>query len=599
MFVFYKNIIITIIFYISFLWVSEVNAQIDVPALVQSKNVAALLERKTSNDFRQQLRSGQAVEVIVLYKDDAQVRPLQRMASTEKVQRRQQLKLVKDNVMAMMPARDFRKLRDYAELPMNTLNIQSNRAFTQLLADDKVEAVYLNDTLDLHLSQSLPLIQQQPVTDLAVTGEGTTVVVLDTGVDYTQAAFGGCSAPGVPAECRVVAALDIPPDDGALDDNGHGTNVAGIAAGVASGTSIAALDVRNGTAIYISDVIAGIDWAITHQASYNIAAINMSLGGGAFSSPCSSGNPFLVPVATARSLGILVVASSGNDANSHGISVPACTPGVVSVGAVYDSDMGGISWTNCTDNSTASDQITCFSNSDDFLSILAPGALITTAGITLGGTSQAAPHVSGAVALLRSAYSASSADELEQKLVQTETMITDPRNGVLTPRLDLFQALGALNDGFSNPLLLQSTGRVANINASKETGEPDHAGQLGGASLWWTWTATAGYEVCFDTYGSEVDTVLAIYSGTSVSALSEIASNDNASDLLTSFVCFNSIVGQQYMIAVDTVDGAMGIVQLNINNQLNFNVEEDVPIPGWALCVLGALFLRSMAVTKS
>jgi subtilisin family serine protease len=106
-----------------------------------------------------------------------------------------------------------------------------------------VVQVYRNEKRHLSLAESLPLVYQPNISNAGSAGNGTTVAVLDTGVDYTHPAFGSCSAPGVPAECKISIAQDIAPDDANLDDNGHGTNVAGIVLGVAPGARVAALDV--------------------------------------------------------------------------------------------------------------------------------------------------------------------------------------------------------------------------------------------------------------------------------------------------------------------------------------------------------------------
>src|SRR4051812_15221577 len=66
-----------------------------------------------------------------------------------------------------------------------------------------------------------------------------------------------------------------------------------------------------------------------------------------------------------------------------------------------------------------------------------------------------------------------------------------------------------------------------NANATKETGEPDHAGDSGGKSVWYCWTAPTSAAITFDTVGSSFDTLLAIYSGDSVTSLSLIAGNDD------------------------------------------------------------------------
>lgn len=125
----------------------------------------------------------------------------------------------------------------------------------------------------------------------------------------------------------------------------------------------------------------------------------------------------------------------------------------------------------------------------------------------------------------------------------------------------------ASNDDFDASVAIsgargRSTG--GNVGAGKESGEGYHAGDRGGASVWWTWTAPATGTVTFDTLDSDFDTLLAVYNGRHVSYLTEVASDDNA-DFLTeqSEVSFRSIRRRTYHIAVDGYDGATGNIVLN------------------------------------
>lgn len=153
----------------------------------------------------------------------------------------------------------------------------------------------------------------------------------------------------------------------------------------------------------------------------------------------------------ARDAGILSVVSSGNDGHGDGLTDPACVPEALSVGAVYDADAGQVSYSDCSDASTAPDQVSCFSNSAHFLSALAPGALITAAGLTaeegpgatdtLAGTSMAAPHGSGLAALLAAADPGAGVAAIEARMLTTGKPVTDPRNGLVFPRTDALAAL--------------------------------------------------------------------------------------------------------------------------------------------------------------
>ena len=104
---------------------------------------------------------------------------------------------------------------------------------------------------------------------------------------------------------------------------------------------------------------------------------------------------------------------------------------------------------------------------------------------------------------------------------------------------------------------------ASNVDAGKESGEPDHAGDDGGASMWWTWTAPVTGPVTFDTQGSDFDTLLAVYTGSSVSRLTEVAANDDSGGNAWSGVRFNVQQGQAYHVAVDGWGGDSGTIVLN------------------------------------
>jgi hypothetical protein len=116
----------------------------------------------------------------------------------------------------------------------------------------------------------------------------------------------------------------------------------------------------------------------------------------------------------------------------------------VSVGAVYDGNNGGLNWGDCTDATTTADQIPCFSQSASIMTVLAPGSLITAAGITQEGTSQASPHVAGAVAVLAAAAPAQTVDAITSAIANSGPSILDSRNGVTKHRFDLPDAVAAI-----------------------------------------------------------------------------------------------------------------------------------------------------------
>jgi uncharacterized repeat protein (TIGR01451 family) len=398
------------------------------------------------------LAQGTPQEFIVLFDNSAidSMARLQREAGghlrdTQAIlaQKAERYRSAKQAALNTLPASQWRTLRDFSHLPMAYMQIRTPLALERLRNRPDVIALLPNQRWDLALAESGSLISQPQTVALGQTGAGTTVAVLDTGVDYTHSAFGACTAPDTPAGCRVTVAMDFATDDGELDASGHGTNVAGIVAGVAPDSKIAALDIFDGNSASSTDIIDAINWAISNRDTYNIVAINLSISGHTeHSSTCDSyyNNPFRYPIGNARDAGILTIASAGNDGFTAGLPMPACTPEAISVGAVYDSDLGSMSFGNCTDNPALTNQVTCFSNSASYLSLLAPGAVITAAGSSYSGTSQAAPHVSGLVALLKGAHPGESADQIESRLLTSGTLVTDPKSGLTHPRIEAYDA---------------------------------------------------------------------------------------------------------------------------------------------------------------
>ncbi len=280
------------------------------------------------------------------------------------------------------------------------------------------------------LAQSVPLIGGDKVHTLGFTGAGVTVAILDTGVDESHPDLVG----------RIV-------DEQCFCRNSNGTGCCPNGQTTQSGTGAAADDHGHGSNV------AGIvgSRGVVHP---EVRAINMSLGTDAlFSTACDTTASFTIAFANAintlRDRGALTFVSSGNDASSVGMEAPACIANAISVGAVYDSNLGSVIAFSCTDTTTSADQITCFTNSNSTLDLLAPGAIITSDWLGGGlsnffGTSQAAPHATGSAAVLMEVRPSLTPDEIEALLKSKGKSILDPRNGVVTPRIDLWLAVSAL-----------------------------------------------------------------------------------------------------------------------------------------------------------
>jgi C1A family cysteine protease len=128
-------------------------------------------------------------------------------------------------------------------------------------------------------------------------------------------------------------------------------------------------------------------------------------------------------------------------------------------------------------------------------------------------------------------------------------------------------SFGPANDGFANRAALSGTNvsvTGGNVNATAQTGEPNHAGYTASKSVWWTWTAPVSGVVTLDTIGSSFDTVLAVYTGSAVTNLTGVASDDDGGGNRTSRLTFNAVAGTIYQIAVDGYAGQSGSINLNL-----------------------------------
>ncbi len=167
-------------------------------------------------------------------------------------------------------------------------------------------------------------------------------------------------------------------------------------------------------------------------------------------------------------------------------------------------------------------------------------------------------------------------------------------NPLLRPKLVILYTAEATpaNDLFTNRIAITGTYNTvngANVGATKETGEPNHAGNSGGKSVWWTWTAPGSGLVTITTDGSSFDTTLAVYTGTAVGSLILMNEDDDGGEGWCSRVVFNAIAGTTYQIAVDGFGGASGGVTLSVKlGLLNDAFAERLQITGTSDLVTGS-----------
>ena len=290
------------------------------------------------------------------------------------------------------------------------------KGLRRLATSPDVSRIYLDFAGHAEDLQADPLVHADEARAAGYTGAGVTVGILDSGMmlnhpDLQDALVAQQCYVHSPGTCP--NGLHTQSGAGAgRDDNGHGTNVAGIVTGngtkapigVAPSSKLVIVRVlaADGSFADTAQVISGLQFILNHP-EYGVKVINMSLGTNAlFAGPCNNQDPnFTSVVHSLHMQGVTLFASSGNQKSTTKMALPACISEVVAVGAVYDSNYG----TNtafCTD-STAADKVTCFSNSSTALDLLAPGAATTSTGVgggtsTYYGTSQASPTAAAAAA---------------------------------------------------------------------------------------------------------------------------------------------------------------------------------------------------------
>jgi len=638
-----------------------------------------------------------------------------------------------------------------APLLARTLNNASSMAMEltlaemeQLAADQRVSRIYPDAISRPYLNESTTLIGAPVVWDAGSEGSGIAVAVLDTGSSHQHtmmngkvtgsACFSTTSAPsdsvtfcpdGSDSQISPSAGENCPVDDPAtsgttegVDGCSHGTHVASIAMGgtmtlqsgtvlngVARGANLVAIQVfsqfttaaacdPDGTPpdpasapcvrSFTSDQLAGLDYVITNASTLNIAAVNMSLGGGpeiTNASVCDSQNLQMKGlIDQLRTLGVATVIASGNESFSSGVTSPGCISTAITVGST-----------------TKADGVSSFSNSSELVDLLAPGSSIRAAYPLVGGTSysvgssgtsMAAPHVTGAIALLRSANPGATVQQIEDALKSTGIPIDDGRiNNIVKPRIrvdlasaqlasggvglgdvalapiagflasgdlgnpsgfttkvytltnngtasadfsvssdknwlsfdntsgsvapnggtatvtvsvntanvvvgqtdtaiitfsvgansttrgaSLNVALPLLNDDFADAFALSGltvTTSGSSVGASFETGEVEHNSEFtdtGGSSVWFKWTPSLSDNFTVSLEGSNFDTVMSIYTGTGVTALTFVAGNDDAAGPQTfSRAAFDTTAGTTYMIVIDGFNGSSGLYDLAIS----------------------------------
>ncbi len=347
------------------------------------------------------------------------------------------------------------------------------KGLKSLAALDDVAFIEEDRLQELHTAQGIPLMNPGSFRS-SDSGSGIAIAIVDTGINYKHPAMGGSGFPNA----KVIGGYDFGDRDAdPMDAQGHGTSCAGAAAGlsirsrdyvggVAPGAKICALKVmRSDGGIPTSAILGAWDWCVSHQQddpSHPIMVISNSLGTPGYhnSDFCgrvsSSANAV---AANAKANGIAIFVSSGNEGMRQGISFSACLQDTISVGAVYDKNIGAARYSSCRETRTARDQVTCYSNSARILDLLAPSNCAYVPGYPgrkykkcFGGTSAACPYAAGAAALIQSHVRAKtgrflSVDELRRVMSENGDPVRDAKSGITTPRVNIARSIRAAVPG--------------------------------------------------------------------------------------------------------------------------------------------------------
>jgi subtilisin family serine protease len=391
------------------------------------------------------------------------------VAAAADVQLRQAIQTIVQQEVGRLAGTAHRVLRTYDSIPFVALEA-SDAALVTLERSPAVLGITEDHLSPPMLNNSTGQIGADEAWDMGFEGTGQAVAILDSGVRTSHQMFAGktiiqacfaTAASGTGGDCPNGLASDTTSGDAArpypnnFAGYDHGTHVAGIACGsapdpglnlrgrdlwkaqglfgVARDADLVAVQVfhkrENSTSCgtplpsdcvlsFSSDQAAALDFLFSIRNNINIAAANMSLGGGKYSdqTACDNDNSAVkTAIDNLRGVGTATVIASGNDGFCDGVSSPGCISSAVAVGAVDGSD-GEASFSNFLGS---------------LLELYAPGSQIRSAVASgdsdygkKSGTSMATPHVCGAWAVMKESSPGASVDAVLQALQNTGASIS-------------------------------------------------------------------------------------------------------------------------------------------------------------------------------
>ena len=462
---------------------------------IYQKNTSAVNERIDSS-IKSKLKSKSTVSVIIQMNLPFEKYYARSDSRSKTVEKAKNFQIARDKTKS-----SFTKLGKITRnLPIiNGISAEiDDSTLQELIKNPSVKKITIDGTAHVLLDTSLDQIKAKDVWGIvdpvgnSLTGIGEKIAIIDTGVDYTHADLGGCLG----GTCKVTSGYDfVNSDSDPIDDNGHGTHVAAIAAGkgflngVAPDAKIVAIKVldKDGYGSF-STIIAGIQFAVDPNndgvADDRVDVINISLGGGGYPDDDIS-----QAVDQASGAGVTVVVAAGNSGpDKNTIDSPGMARSAITVGASCKNAQIGV-------DSKCASPIAEFSSRGPVIwegidldkpDLVAPGVLICAAKsknttfdstscfdsdhMRISGTSMATPHVAGAALLVRQMYPSYSPEQVKYYLKTASKNLNQNKDDQGSGEIDLKQTINPNNVVNSNPInwSINTDPTVKNSNHSKE-----------------------------------------------------------------------------------------------------------------------------------